>query len=112
MLQAITSSFAPRSSSSSAIAADPLAEAVGVARPVGEHRRVAEVDEVLLGQRDEALVQHGEPADPGVEHRDRLRGVELGAGRRQGRQGLTTMKKIVTTTISPASVPTLLDLLR
>jgi hypothetical protein len=34
---------------------------------------VAEVDEILLGERDQALVQDGEPADAGVENRDRLR---------------------------------------
>ncbi len=112
VLQAITSSLAPRSSSSSAIEPDPFTQAVDVARPVGEHRRVAEVDEVLLGQRDQALVQHREAADPGVEHRDRLRAVELRAGRGQSRQGLYDMKKIVTTTIRPASVADFADPLR
>ena len=82
VLQAITSSFAPRPSSSSAIAADPLPQPRRVAAAVGEHRRVAEVDVVLLGQRDQALVEDGEAADAGVEHRHRQRGVELGAAPR------------------------------
>ena len=38
-------------------------EAVGVG--------VAEVDEVLVRQRDQALVEHRETADAGVEHADR-----------------------------------------
>ena len=42
---------------------------------VGKAGVVAEVDVVLLGQRDEALVEHGEAADPGVEDGDRQRGV-------------------------------------
>ena len=61
--------------------ADPLAQHLGVAGPVGEHRGVAEVDEVLLGQGDQALVEDGQPADPRVEHRDRQRG---GAAQRNG----------------------------
>jgi hypothetical protein len=61
---------------------------------------VTEVDEVLAGQRDEALVQDRQPADAGVEDGDR----ELAAGVAIARdQGLTTMKKIVTAMISPAS---------
>ncbi len=40
-------------------------------RAVGKLGAVAEVEEVLLGQRDEALVKDGEAADSGVEHRDR-----------------------------------------
>ena len=43
--------------------------------PYGKRRVVAEVEVVLLGQRDEALVQHGEPADAGVEDGDRQRSV-------------------------------------
>ena len=38
---------------------------------VREPRGVAEVEEVLVRQRHEALVQHGEAADPGVEDGDR-----------------------------------------
>ena len=40
-------------------------------RAVGEPRVVAEVDEVLVRHRDEALVQHGETAHSRVEHSDR-----------------------------------------
>ena len=40
-------------------------------RPVGQPRAVAEVDEVLVRQRDEALVQHRQAADARVEHADR-----------------------------------------
>ncbi len=42
-------------------------------RPVREPRAVAEVDEVLVRERDEALVQHGEPAHARVEDADRAR---------------------------------------
>jgi hypothetical protein len=41
------------------------------ARPVRETGAVAEVDEVLVRQRDEALVQDGEAAHARVEHPDR-----------------------------------------
>ncbi len=41
------------------------------ARAVGAARAVAEVDEVLGRQRDEALVENGEPARAGVEDADR-----------------------------------------
>ena len=41
-----------------------LGEGLGA---VGEVPRVAQVDEVLVGQVDQALVQHGQPAHPGVE---------------------------------------------
>ena len=75
VLQAITSSLAPRSSSSVGDPRDPLAQLRRVLVAVGEHRRVAEVDEVLLRQRDEALVEDGEAADAGVEHRDRRRSL-------------------------------------
>src|SRR5262249_43779331 len=51
---------------------DVLAELVRRARPVGKAGVVPEVDVVLLGKRDQALVQHGEAAHPRVEHRDRL----------------------------------------
>ena len=40
-------------------------------RPVREPVRVAEVEVVLRGQRDEQLVEDGEPADPRVEDGDR-----------------------------------------
>ena len=101
VLQAITSSLAESVAEQPlGDRADPLAQPLRVAGAVGEHRRVAEVDEVLLGQRDQALVEDGEPADPRVEHRDRWRGVGY-------RNGLYVMKKIVTTTTSPAKAPTL-----
>ena len=57
------------------VALDALAQLVRCLRPVGKARVVAEVDVVLLGQRDQELVQHGEPADPGVEDGDRQRGI-------------------------------------
>ena len=55
--------------------ADAGAELPRLPRPVGEPGGVAEVDVVLLRQGDQALVQDGEAADAGVEHRDRQRGV-------------------------------------
>ena len=70
-LQAITSSFAPRSSRKRVSCSTCARSSSGGSRSVRETARVAQVDIVLLGQRDEALVQHGEPADPRVEHRDR-----------------------------------------
>ena len=39
-------------------------------RPIGETGAVAEVDEVLVRHRDQALVQDGEPAGAGVEDAD------------------------------------------
>ena len=45
---------------------------------VGKARVVAEVEVVLLRQRDEALVQDGEPADAGVEDGDRQRRIWAG----------------------------------
>src|SRR5438105_2093097 len=49
-------------------------------RPVGQPRVVAEVDEVLVAHRHEALVQDGEPAHPRVEdaHRPRIHAAILG----------------------------------
>src|SRR5207244_1452234 len=41
------------------------------ALPVRKARGVAEVDEVLVGERDEQLVQDGQPTDARVEHADR-----------------------------------------
>ena len=55
------------------VALDALAQLGVGLRAVGKARVVAEVEVVLLGQRDEALVQHGEPADAGVEDGDRQR---------------------------------------
>ena len=40
-------------------------------RAVRQAGTVAEVDEVLVRHRDEALVENGEPTDTGVEHTDR-----------------------------------------
>ena len=42
-------------------------------RPVRQPRVVAEVDEVLVRHRHQALVQHGQPAHAGVEDADRPR---------------------------------------
>src|SRR5262249_1010747 len=74
-------------------------------RAVGEPLGVAEVDEVLLRQGDQALVQHGEATHAGIEHRDGERTIELGRRGGQDRQGWTTMKKIAIATISPAIFP-------
>ena len=60
------------------VALDALAQLGLALRPVREARIVAEVDVVLLGQRHQALVQHGEPADAGVEDGDRQRRVGSG----------------------------------
>ena len=43
------------------------------ARPVRQPCVVAEVDEVLVGQADEAFVKHGQATDAGIEHTDRAR---------------------------------------
>ena len=40
--------------------------------PIRKPRRVAEVDEVLGGECDQALLQHRQPADTRVEHPDRV----------------------------------------
>ncbi len=42
-------------------------------RPVREPRAVPEVHEVLVRERDEALVEDGQAAHAGVEHADRTR---------------------------------------
>ena len=55
------------------VAADLVREAPHLAaraRPVRQPRVVAEVDEVLVRHRHEALVQHGQAADAGVEDAD------------------------------------------
>jgi hypothetical protein len=66
----MTISLAPRSSSSR-VAGDALAQLLRALGAVGEVGVVAEIEEVLRGQRDQALVQDGQPADAGIEHRDR-----------------------------------------
>ena len=73
------SSFAPRSSRKRVDLRDRVAQPSWRLGPVREVGGVAEVEEVLLRQRDEALVQDGEPADPGVEDGDRQRPVEQGS---------------------------------
>ena len=40
-------------------------------RPVREPAGVAEVDDALVGQQVDERAEHGEPAEPGVEHADR-----------------------------------------
>ena len=83
----------------------PLAGLVAVREP----RRVAEIEVVLLRQGDQQLVEDRQAADPRIEHRDRQAGALVAHRCVVGsirRQGLTTMKKIVTATISPASCPT------
>ena len=54
------------------------ADLVERARPVGKPRAVAEVDEVLVRERDEALVQDGEAAHARVEDADGTRVHERG----------------------------------
>jgi hypothetical protein len=64
---------------------------VGGAAAVGEAGRVPEVEEVLVRERDEALVEHREAADSGVEHGDREIGSRRGRhapNRRRRRRGL------------------------
>src|ERR1019366_7921019 len=59
-------------------------ELLGAALAVGEARRVAEVEEILVWQLNQQLLQHGEPADTGVEHGDRtLVGRVRGDGHRR-----------------------------
>jgi hypothetical protein len=67
---------------------DALAQLLLGAGAVGKAGGVAEVEEVLLGQRDEELVQDGEPAYAGVEDGDR----EGGIGRRGQRNGLAAIR--------------------
>ena len=62
------------------VALDAPSQLLGALRAVGKTGIVAEVDVVLLGQRDQALVQHGQAADAGVEDRDRQRRVGHGLG--------------------------------
>ena len=54
----------------------PAAQLVGLLLAVREEGRVTEVDEVLGGQRGEALVEDREPSDARVEDPDRLGGRE------------------------------------
>ncbi len=56
---------------------------------VGEARGVAEVEEVLVGKRHEALVQNGEPADAGVENGDGQGAIGAATGDNGGRRGGT-----------------------
>ena len=50
-------------------------------RAVRHPRGVGEVDEVLVRQLHEQLVQHREPADPGIEHADGPTAQRVGRGR-------------------------------
>ena len=81
-LQATTSSFAPRASSSSAIWSEKRSSSARRALAVGEARGVAEVEEVLVRQAHEQLVQDGQAADAGVEDADR---AVAGVGGRRAR---------------------------
>ena len=72
-LHATTSSLAPASSRWSAISIENVSSSGLRAVAVREPRGVAEVQVVLGRQRDEQLVQHGQAADAGVEHRHRAR---------------------------------------
>ena len=73
MLHATTISFTSCVSRYGADLAREAAHLVERPRPVRQPRMVAEIDEVLVRQGDEALVQDGQPADAGVEHADRPR---------------------------------------
>ena len=70
-LQATTTSFTPCASRKAPISRAKRRSSPSGRGPYGQPRAVAEVDEVLVRQRDQALVEHGEPADAGVEHADR-----------------------------------------
>ena len=70
MLHATTISFTSCASRNAADLVREAADLVERARPVRQARVVAEVDEVLVRQRHEALVEDGEPADSRVEHAD------------------------------------------
>ena len=80
-LQATTSSFAPRSSRMPGELAREAEQLVRAAVAVREASGVAEVEKVLVRKRHEALVQHGQPADPGVEDGDGKRTVRGRHGR-------------------------------
>ena len=77
-LQATTSSFTRRAISSSATSSANASSSACAAVAVREARGVGEVDEVLVRQLHEQLVQHGQPADAGVEHPDRAPAQLLG----------------------------------
>ena len=62
---------------------------VAGARPVGETARVAEVDEVLVGEPDEAGVEDGQPSHSRVEHADRRAARHLPEGSRASRRRAT-----------------------
>ena len=47
--------------------AGEAADLLGRARPVRQPRAVADVDEVLVRERDEALVEDGQPTHPRIE---------------------------------------------
>ena len=83
-LHATTTSLTPRASRYGADLAGEAAHLRERPRPVGQPRAVAEVDEVLVRQRDEALVQDGQAAHAGVEHADRPL-VHRGHSMRPGR---------------------------
>ena len=73
------------------VAGDLAGEAADLlerSRPVRQARPVAEVDEVLVRHRDQALVEDGEPTGTGVEHADRadVHGREC-RGHRSSRDG-------------------------
>ena len=70
MLHATTISFTSCVSRYDADLARELAHLGERPRPVGQPRMVAEVDEVLVRHRDEALVEDGQAADARVEHAD------------------------------------------
>ena len=70
VLQATTTIFTPEPLEVDADLVREPAHLVAAPRPVGEPCMVAEVDEVLVRHRHEALVQDGQAADAGVEDAD------------------------------------------
>ena len=85
-------------------------ELLGRAVAVREARRVAEVEEVLVRELDEQLVQHREPADAGVEDRDRppariTRSVRHGVSIRTAAEGHGRASAVTSRASRPRSRP-------
>ena len=69
-LHATTSSLIRRAISASATSSANACSSPAARAPYGQPRRVGQVQVVLVRQPDEQLVQHGQPADAGVEDPD------------------------------------------
>ena len=98
MLQAITTSFTPVEQRLGD-RRDPLPQLLPGPAAVGEHRRVAEVEVVLLWQRDQALVVTGQPTHPELY-------MATGSARVDSKEWLVGHDENVTTTMRPAAAPT------